>query len=209
MLLCWPLMARAECADVRRVDPDSSTITERTAQARDQNALIQMHTRLVGQAMDGQPPSIVPYGLERVHQAAAKIDPAFLTSFSHARCRSGGNPGASFSAAQTSWHPMSGRVALPIVDAVKPPHLRDDPTTIKTTSCLIMALDRADQGRQQRVCRPFFASYRQPNLVGDRSSGAGLPALAGSAGQCGRRRDTSPACHASSQETSTRMSVSR
>lgn len=40
---------RSEFADLRRLDPDSSTVAELKALTRDQDALIQMQTRLVNQ----------------------------------------------------------------------------------------------------------------------------------------------------------------
>jgi len=40
---------RAECADLRRLSPDSPTVAELKALTRDQDALIQMQTRLVNQ----------------------------------------------------------------------------------------------------------------------------------------------------------------
>ncbi len=71
---------RADFADLRRLNPDSEQVQELKTLTRDQDALIQMQTRLVNQ---GLPQSLLPRGPGPVRQAAPALDAEILARLSY------------------------------------------------------------------------------------------------------------------------------
>lgn len=130
---------RSEFADLRRLDPDSPTIAELKALTRDQDALIQMQTRLVNQ-LTACLKAYYPVALTLFSKLQQLSTLLFLQAYPTLEAVQAASQEQFAELLKRAGHPTPAKVASTIVDAVHQPQLRADPITIKTKSRLMLAL---------------------------------------------------------------------
>jgi transposase len=130
---------RSEFVDLRRLDPDSPTIAELKALTRDQDALIQMQTRLVNQ-LTACLKAYYPVALTLFSKLQQKSTLLFLQAYPTLEAVQAENQEQFCKLLKQAGHPTPDKVAPAIVEAVPQPQLRADPITIKTKSRLMLAL---------------------------------------------------------------------
>ena len=130
---------RADLADLHRLIPDSEKIAELKLLTRDQDALVQMQTRLINQ-LTACLKAYYPVALELFGKLQQKSTLRFLqTSPTPAAAAS-----ASLSQIQEllrqAKHPHAAKVARQIAEQVRQPQLQADAATIRAKSRLLQAL---------------------------------------------------------------------
>ncbi|HEY1348087.1 MAG TPA: IS110 family transposase [Ktedonobacteraceae bacterium] len=130
---------RSEFADLRRLDADAPTIAEIKALTRDQDALVQMQTRLVNQ-LTACLKAYYPVALTLFTKLQQKSTLLFLQAYPTLEATQAASQEQFSKLLKQAGHPTPDKVATTIVKAVKPPQLRADPITIKTKSRLMLAL---------------------------------------------------------------------
>ncbi|GAC1634741.1 MAG: IS110 family transposase [Ktedonobacteraceae bacterium] len=130
---------RADLADLHRLIPDSETVAELKLLTRDQEALIQMQTRLINQ-LTACLKAYYPVALELFGKLHQKSTLLFLQAYSTPAAAAS----ASFSQIQElleqTKHPQATKAARHIVDQLRQPQLQADPATIRAKSRLLRAL---------------------------------------------------------------------
>lgn len=130
---------RSEFADLRRLDADSPTIAELKALTRDQDALIQMQTRLVNQ-LTACLKAYYPIALTLFTKLQQTSTLLFLQAYPTLETAQAASQEQFCNLLKQAGHPTPDKVAPTIVEAVHQPQLRADPITIKTKSRLMLAL---------------------------------------------------------------------
>src|SRR5258708_2868390 len=130
---------RSELADLRRLDPDSPQIAELKALTRDQDALIQMQTRLVNQ-LTACLKAYYPVALTLFTKLQQKSTLLFLQTYPTPEAALAASKEHIHQLLKQAGHPTPEKVAATIVEAVHSPQLRADVVTIKTKSRLMLAL---------------------------------------------------------------------
>lgn len=130
---------RAELADLRRLDPDSAIIAELKALTRDQDALIQMQTRLVNQ-LTACLKAYYPVALQLFSKLQQKATLRFLQTYPTLQAVQAATVDQLMATLKQAGHPTAEKVAHTIFEAVRQPQLRADEVTIRTKSRLMQAL---------------------------------------------------------------------
>jgi transposase len=130
---------RWEFADLRRLDPDSPTMAVLKALTRDQDALIQMQTRLVNQ-LTACLKAYYAVAWSLFTKLQQKSTLLFLQSYPTPQATQAARKEQLSLLHKQAKHPTPEKVAATIVEAVRQPQLRADPITIKTKSRLMLAL---------------------------------------------------------------------
>ncbi|HEU5378435.1 MAG TPA: IS110 family transposase [Ktedonobacteraceae bacterium] len=130
---------RSEFADLRRLEPDSPQIAELKALTRDQDALVQMQTRLVNQ-LTACLKAYYPVALTLFTKLQQPSTLLFLQAYPTLEAAQAATQEQVRVLLKQAGHPTAGKVAATIVEAVRQPQLRADPITIKTKSRLMLAL---------------------------------------------------------------------
>jgi transposase len=130
---------RAEVADLRRLEPDSPTIAELKALTRDQDALIQMQTRLVNQ-LTACLKAYYPVALQLWSSLQQKVTLRFLQTYPTLQAVQAASVDQLVATLKQAGHPTANQVARTIFEAVHQPQLGADEVTIKTKSPLMLAL---------------------------------------------------------------------
>lgn len=130
---------RSEFADLRRLDADSPATAELKALTRDQDALIQMQTRLVNQ-LTACLKAYYPVALTLFTKLQQKSTLLFLQAYPTLEAVQTASQEQFSKLLKQAGHPTPGKVATTIVEAVHQPQLRADPITVKTKSRLMLVL---------------------------------------------------------------------
>lgn len=130
---------RSEVADLRRLDPDSPLIAELKALTRDQDALIQMQTRLVNQ-LTACLKAYYAVALSLFTKLQQKSTLLFLQAYPTPEAVQAATHKQLAALLKQAGHPTPDKGATSIVQAVHSPYLRADPITSKTKSRLMLAL---------------------------------------------------------------------
>ena len=130
---------RSELADLRRLDPDSPTVAELKALTRDQDALIQMQTRLVNQ-LTACLKAYYPVALTLFTKLQQKSTLLFLQAYPTLEAAQVATQEQVTDQLKQAGHPTPSEAAMTITEAVRQPQLQADRITIKTKSRLMLAL---------------------------------------------------------------------
>jgi transposase len=130
---------RAEFADLRRLEPDSPQVAELKALTRDQDALIQMQTRLVNQ-LTACLNAYYPVALTLFTKLQQKSTLLFLQTYPTPEAAQAASKEQLRLLLKQAGHPTPEKVAATIMGAVRSPQLQADAVTIKTKTRLMLAL---------------------------------------------------------------------
>jgi transposase len=130
---------RAEFADLRRLEPDSPQVAELKALTRDQDALIQMQTRLVNQ-LTACLKAYYPMALTLFTKLQQKSTLLFLQTYPTPQAAQAASKEQLRLLLKQAGHPTPEKVATAIMEAVSAPQLQADAVTIKTKTRLMLAL---------------------------------------------------------------------
>ena len=130
---------RSELADLRRLDPDSPLIAELKALTRDQDALIQMQTRLVNQ-LTACLKAYYAVALTLFTKLQQQSTLLFLQAYPTPEMAQAATQEQLSLLLKQAGHPTPEKVATTLVQALRSPQLRADTVTVKTKSRLMLAL---------------------------------------------------------------------
>lgn len=130
---------RSEVADLRRLEPDSPKIAELKALTRDQEALIQMQTRLVNQ-LTACLKAYYPVALQLFTKLQQKATLHFLQTYTTLQAAQATTVEQVATTLKQAGHPTPDKVAATIAEALHQPQLRADEVIIRTKSRLMRAL---------------------------------------------------------------------
>ncbi|HEX4715459.1 MAG TPA: IS110 family transposase [Ktedonobacteraceae bacterium] len=130
---------RSELVDLRRLESDSSIIAELKALTRDQDALIQMQTRLVNQ-LTACLKAYYPVALHLFTKLQQKATLLFLQTYPTLPAAQAATIEQLTATLHQAGHPTPEKVAGKILEALRQPQLRADAVTIRTKSRLMLAL---------------------------------------------------------------------
>jgi transposase len=132
-------LGRLELAELRRLEPDSSTVQELKALTRDQDALIQTQTRLVNQ-LTACLKEYYPAALHlftKVQQRSALL---FLQAYPTPQAALAASVEQITATLRTGKHPNPSKVALKIVEELHRPQLVASEVIVRAKSRLMLAL---------------------------------------------------------------------
>jgi transposase len=130
---------RADLADLHRLTPDSEQIAELKLLTRDQDALIQMQTRLVNQ-LTACLKAYYPVALELFAKLQQKSTLLFLQTYPTPQAAMAASAEQIQQVLRQARHPNPRVVTAKIVERVHQPHLQADAVTTRTKSRLMGAL---------------------------------------------------------------------
>lgn len=130
---------RCELADLRRLNPDSPQIAELKALTRDQDALIQMQTRLVNQ-LTACLKAYYPVALQLFTKLQQKSTLLFLQAYPTLSAVQGATQEQLSARLRQAGHSRQEKAAARIIEAVHQPQLQADEVTIRTKSRLMLAV---------------------------------------------------------------------
>ena len=132
---------RADFADLHRLTPDSAQVAELKLLTRDQDALIQMQTRLVNQ-LTACLKAYYPVALDLFGKLHQKSTLLFLQTYPTAQEAAAASVEQIQEVLRQTRHPHARKAALTIVKQLQQPQLQADAVTIRTKSRLMLALVR-------------------------------------------------------------------
>ncbi len=130
---------RAEVADLRRWEPDSSLVQERKALTRDQDRLIQSQTRLVNQltaCLKAYYPVVLTF-FSKLHQRSTLL---FLQTYPTPEVALAASQQQIALVLKNAGHPTAEPVAAKIFQTLHQPHLMADAITTRTKARLMQVL---------------------------------------------------------------------
>jgi transposase len=130
---------RADLADLHRLTPDSEKIAELKLLTRDQDALIQMQTRLVNQ-LTACLKAYYPVALELFAKLQQKSTLLFLQTYPTPQAAMAASAAQIQEVLRQARHPNPTIVAAEIVERLQQPHLQADAVTTRTKARLMGAL---------------------------------------------------------------------
>jgi transposase len=130
---------RADLADLHRLRPDSEKITELKLLTRDQDALIQMQTRLVNQ-LTACLKAYYPVALELFAKLHQKSTLLFLQTYPAPQAAMAASIEQIKAVLKQAKHPNPTVVAAEIFQRLHQPHLQADSVTTRTKSRLMLVL---------------------------------------------------------------------
>jgi transposase len=132
-------LGRAELADLSKLHPDSPSIAELKELTRDQDALVQMQTRLVNQ-LTACLKAYYPVALELFTKLHQRSTLRFLQTFPTPQAAMAASAAQIAQVLKEAGHPTASKVASQIYDTLHRPHLTADAITTRTKSRLALAL---------------------------------------------------------------------
>src|SRR5260370_2569956 len=132
-------LCRADRADLHRLTPDSEKIAELKLLTRDQDALIQMQTRLVNQ-LTACLKAYYPVALELFAKLQQKSTLLFLQTYPTPQAAMVASAAQIQQVLRQARHPNPTIVAAEIVERLQQPHLQADAVTTRTKARLLGAL---------------------------------------------------------------------
>jgi transposase len=130
---------RADLADLHRLTPDSEKIAELKLLTRDQDALIQMQTRLVNQ-LTACLKAYYPVALELFAKVQQKSTLLFLQTYPTPQAAMAASAHQITEVLRQAKHPNPIPVAAEIVERLHQPHLQADAVTTRAKSRLMLVL---------------------------------------------------------------------
>lgn len=130
---------RADLADLRRLTPDSELVQELKALTRDQDALIQMQTRLVNQ-LTATLKAYYPVAWQLFAKLQQHSSLIFLQSYPSPPAAMAASVEQLTAILKNAGHSRAQQVAPQIFETLHQPHLTADALTTRTKSRLMLAL---------------------------------------------------------------------
>jgi transposase len=130
---------RADLADLHRLTPDSEKIAELKLLTRDQDALVQMQTRLVNQ-LTACLKAYYPVALELFDKLQQKSTLLFLQTYSSPADAMAASVPEIQQLLKQARHPQSAKAARQIFEQLHQPHLQANAVTTRTKTRLLLAL---------------------------------------------------------------------
>jgi transposase len=130
---------RADLADLHRLIPDSEKVAELKLLTRDQDALIQMQTRLINQ-LTACLKAYYPVALDLFGKLHQKSTLLFLQAYPTPATASLASPSQIQQVLQQARYPQARKTASRIAEQLRQPQLQADPATIRAKSRLLRAL---------------------------------------------------------------------
>ena len=130
---------RADFAELRRLTPDSQTIAELKVLTRDQDALIQMQTRLVNQ-LTACLKAYYPVVLELFSKLQQRSTLTFLRTYPTLQAAQAASVEQITQALKQAGHTSAGKVAPKIFESLHQPQLVANEVVTRTKSRLMLAL---------------------------------------------------------------------
>lgn len=130
---------RADLADLRQLHPDSALVAELKALTRDQDALIQMQTRLVNQ-LTACLKAYYPVALDLFTKLQQRSTLLFLQRYPTLAAAQAARPEQIAELLKGARHPLPVKVASQIVETLQQPQLQADAVTERTKSRLMLVL---------------------------------------------------------------------
>jgi len=130
---------RADFADLRRLTPDSEQVAELKALTRDQDALIQMQTRLVNQ-LTACLKAYYPVALQFFSKLQQRVSLIFLQTYPTPQAAMAASLEQVTSVLKQASHPHPTQVAHKIFETLRQPVLQADEASTRTKSRLMLAL---------------------------------------------------------------------
>lgn len=148
-------LGRLNVGELRRLEPDSKVVAELKVLTRDQDALVQMQTRLVNQLTaclkDYYPAAF--HLFSKLHQPSAL---AFLQTYATPQAAQSASLQEITETLRKGKHTRPSRVAATIVEEVHRPHLVASPVIVRTKSRLMLSVVK-----QLVVVMAEIASYEK------------------------------------------------
>jgi len=130
---------RADFADLRRLTPESEQVAELKALTRDQDALIQMQTRLVNQ-LTACLKAYYPVALQFFSKLQQRVSLIFLQTYPTPQAAMAASLEQVTSVLKQASHPHPTQVAHKIFETLRQPVLQADEVSTRTKSRLMLAL---------------------------------------------------------------------
>jgi transposase len=130
---------RADFADLHRLAPDTEKVAELKMLTRDQNALVQMQTRLVNQ-VKACLKAYYPVALDLFGKVQQKSTLVFLQTYPTPQEAQAASVDQIQALLKQCRHPQAASVALTIVERLRQPQLQATPATVRAKSRLLLAL---------------------------------------------------------------------
>jgi transposase len=130
---------RSDLADLRRLQPDSALVQELKTLTRDQDALIEMQTRLVNQ-LTACLKAYYPVALELFAKLQQRSTLVFLQTYATPQAAQAVSVEALAATLKQAGHPTAARVAPQVWQRLHQPHLQANAVTTRTKSRLMLAL---------------------------------------------------------------------
>ena len=130
---------RADFTDLRRLIPDSELVAELKTLTRDQNALIQMQTRLVNQ-LTACLKAYYPIALELFAKLQQHTTLVFLQTYPTPQAAMGASAEQIARVLKEARHPNPKATASKVFEQLHGPHLLADSVTTRTKARLMLAL---------------------------------------------------------------------
>lgn len=130
---------RADLSDLHRLIPDSEKVAELKLLTRDQDALIQMQTRLINQ-LTACLKAYYPVALDLFGKLHQKSTLLFLQAYPTPAAANSASLSQIQQVLQQARHPQARKTASRIAEQLQQPQLQADPATIRAKSRLLRAL---------------------------------------------------------------------
>jgi transposase len=132
-------LGRSDLVDLRRLEPDSPTIQQLKALARDQDGLLQMQTGLVNQ-LTACLKAYYPVALQLFTKLKPRSTLLFLQAFPTPQAAQAATPDEIMAVLKQAGHSNPTKVAPQIVATLRQPQLAADAITTSTKARLLLAL---------------------------------------------------------------------
>ncbi len=130
---------RADLADLHRLIPDSEKVAELKLLTRDQDALVQMQTRLINQ-LTACLKAYYPVALELFGKLHQKSTLLFLQTYPTPAAAASASLSQILQMLEQTKHPQARKVASHIAEQLSQPQLQAAPATTRAKSRLLQAL---------------------------------------------------------------------
>jgi transposase len=130
---------RADFADLHRLTPDSEKLSEMKLLARDQDALVQMQTRLVNQ-LTACRVTYYPVALDLFSKLQQKCTLLFLQTYPTPQAAQAASASQIQALLKECRHPQAARASRSIAQQLRQPQLQATAATVRAKSRLLLAL---------------------------------------------------------------------
>ena len=160
---------RADFADLRRLTPDSEQVAELKLLTRDQDALIQMQTRLVNQ-LTACLKAYYPVALNLFGKLHQKSTLLFLQTYPTPQEAAAASVEQIQQLLGQTRHPQARKAARSIVEQLQQPQLQADAVTTRAKSRLMLALVRQLLPLMEQIAQydkeisPLFLTHPDPEI---------------------------------------------
>jgi transposase len=162
-------LGRLDLADLRRLEPDSATVAELKTLTRDQDALIQMQTRLVNQ-LTACLKEYYPAALQLFAKVQQRCTLLFLQAYPTPQAAQAASVEEIIATLRAGKHPNPGRAAAKIVEELHRPQLVASEVIVRAKSRLMLSLVKQllvvieEIAAYDKAIRPLFLRHTDQDL---------------------------------------------